>query len=358
MAGSDKVGQPGSNGSLGDSGVSRNETTDGFHYDALDNLIGRTTSAGREQRFYRSDELANETNGNINSTFIRAEGVVLAEHRTGSGSEVMLLAGDDKNSVLSEISQGAVKSIAYSAYGHRTQSASVNCHLGYNGERRETQTGWYLLGNGYRVFNPLLMRFHSPDNLSPFGKGGLNAYIYCVGDPINSVDPTGHSPWGWLLRGFRNTIGSPRVTTATPGYEKLPKILSRNSKSHPTTLYPIEKKHISRLRKRALLFWDDAEKAGQRNALDFETLKDDAILATTAHEYAKKNEGKIGITREGAATIKRVAEDYDSRMAIRALANKGRVRANLEVQIKEVRAARPREPNVRKRHLGYQPDGD
>jgi len=87
-------------------------------------------------------------------------------------------------------------------------------------------------------------------------------------------------------------------------------------------------------------------------------LKDDAILATTAHEYAKKNEGKIGITREGAATIKRVAEDYDSRMAIRALANKGRVRANLEVQIKEVRAARPREPNVRKRHLGYQPDGD
>jgi hypothetical protein len=37
------------------------------------------------------------------------------------------------------------------------------------------------------------MRFNSPDSLSPFGKGGLNAYTYCVGDPINSSDPTGHS---------------------------------------------------------------------------------------------------------------------------------------------------------------------
>lgn len=40
------------------------------------------------------------------------------------------------------------------------------------------------------------MRFHSPDSWSPFGGGGLNAYMYCMGDPVNRVDPTGH---GWLL---------------------------------------------------------------------------------------------------------------------------------------------------------------
>ena len=28
--------------------------------------------------------------------------------------------------------------------------------------------------------------------MSPFGRGGLNAYVYCSGDPINHDDPSGH----------------------------------------------------------------------------------------------------------------------------------------------------------------------
>jgi RHS repeat-associated protein len=64
--------------------------------------------------------------------------------------------------------------------------------LGFNGQRAEPVTGHYLLGNGYRAFNPVLMRFNSPDSLSPFGKGGVNAYGYCQGNPINRSDPTGH----------------------------------------------------------------------------------------------------------------------------------------------------------------------
>ncbi|MFA1026632.1 MULTISPECIES: RHS repeat-associated core domain-containing protein [Pseudomonas syringae group] len=47
------------------------------------------------------------------------------------------------------------------------------------------------MGNGYRAYNPVLMRFNSPDSLSPFGKGGLNAYAYCAGDPVNRSDPDG-----------------------------------------------------------------------------------------------------------------------------------------------------------------------
>ena len=64
--------------------------------------------------------------------------------------------------------------------------------LAYNGVLRETQNGVYLLGNGYRAYSPSLMRFHCPDSWSPFGAGGLNAYVFCGGDPMGNVDLDGH----------------------------------------------------------------------------------------------------------------------------------------------------------------------
>ncbi|ABY98365.1 hypothetical protein PputGB1_2466 [Pseudomonas putida GB-1] len=79
----------------------------------------------------------------------------------------------------------------YSPYGFVPRSTSL---LGFNGERLDPCTCSYLLGSGYRLFNPALMRFGSPDSVSPFGYGGLNSYGYCQGDPINLKDPSGHGP--------------------------------------------------------------------------------------------------------------------------------------------------------------------
>ncbi|MFI8719576.1 RHS repeat-associated core domain-containing protein [Stenotrophomonas sp. NPDC077464] len=64
--------------------------------------------------------------------------------------------------------------------------------LGYNGQLHEPGGAWQFLGNGYRIYNPVLMRFHSPDTQSPFGKGGINPYAYVMGDPVNNADPSGH----------------------------------------------------------------------------------------------------------------------------------------------------------------------
>jgi RHS repeat-associated protein len=116
------------------------------------------------------------------------------DHANPIQQRIVLLATDNKKSVLAEVVTGKTNHIAYSAYGQLSSQQEVMTRLGFNGELREVQTGWYLLGNGYRAYNPRLMRFHSPDNLSPFGEGGLNAYMYCSGEPVMNSDPTGHFP--------------------------------------------------------------------------------------------------------------------------------------------------------------------
>ena len=113
-------------------------------------------------------------------------------HAPSQQSRTVLLATDNKNSILAEVAGDEPNPIAYSAYGQQSAQYEIATRLGFNGELREPHLGWYLLGNGYRAYNPTLMRFHSPDSWSPFGRGGLNAYMYCVGDPINNADPTGH----------------------------------------------------------------------------------------------------------------------------------------------------------------------
>jgi len=82
--------------------------------------------------------------------------------------------------------------LTYSAYGYSTGVSSAQILLGFNAEPIDTSTGYYSLGNGYRLYSPVIMRFVAPDSWSPFGKGGANTYGYCAGDPINNLDPDGH----------------------------------------------------------------------------------------------------------------------------------------------------------------------
>lgn len=165
-----------------------------YNYDALSTLSGLDDGDGAQQRFYRGAELANQIKGADSSTFMRGDGVVLAEHQAGADPKSMMLISDASSSLISEVANGEVNSINYTAYGHRTGEHPVSSQVGYNGEVKELKTNCYMLGNGYRQFNPSLMVFLSPDSLSPFGMGGINAYAYCEGDPINNVDETGHMP--------------------------------------------------------------------------------------------------------------------------------------------------------------------
>ncbi|WP_177335353.1 RHS repeat-associated core domain-containing protein [Pseudomonas sp. NBRC 111132] len=89
----------------------------------------------------------------------------------------------------------ALQTLSYTAYGHSVGGPATS--LRFNGEWRIGVLQGYGVGHGHRYYPPALMRFLSPDALSPFGKGGVNSYAYCQGDPVNRSDPTGEA---WTIK--------------------------------------------------------------------------------------------------------------------------------------------------------------
>jgi RHS repeat-associated protein len=168
-----------------------------YHYDALDRLIGlNSVTQDTLQRFYCKSRLATEIQGLVHCSIVQQGDLLLAQHkRLGDALETALLATDQQRSVKHTVGERPLP-IVYSPYGHRRAESGLTSLLGFNGERPDVITGHYLLGNGHRAFNPVLMRFNSPDIFSPFGSGGVNCYGYCSGDPVNKMDPTGNT---WFL---------------------------------------------------------------------------------------------------------------------------------------------------------------
>ncbi|MDU9389398.1 RHS repeat-associated core domain-containing protein [Pseudomonas sp. zfem002] len=115
---------------------------------------------------------------------------------SSSASRSLLLAVDRHASPLLETSDGQLRRQVFSPYGGRATVPGEGAALGFNGEYLE-RSGVYLLGS-YRAYSPALRRFCQPDNLSPFAAGGLNAYAYCLGDPVNYTDPDGQVPWSTI----------------------------------------------------------------------------------------------------------------------------------------------------------------
>lgn len=165
-----------------------------YLYDSLD----RVTGVNATQIFYNLTRLATEIEGERKTRLFEYDAQPMALQDVGNAQATRLLATDMQSSVMHSAQQAQT----YTPYGHQRGANSLLSIVGFNGEKPDSMTGHYLLGRGYRAFNPVLMRFNSPDNLSPFGKGGFNAYAYCGNDPINRSDPTGHF-WKLLKRAWK-----------------------------------------------------------------------------------------------------------------------------------------------------------
>ena len=196
-----------------------------YQYDPLDRLVNLALPDTPQcQRFYCKNRLASEIQGALQHSIVQHGDLLLAQQQyQGEKLDTTLLATDQQRSVLHTLkAHDQAGPIAYSPYGHRPAESGLLSLLGFNGEQPNPVTGHYLLGNGYRAFNPVLMRFNSPDNLSPFGEGGLNSYAYCLGDPINLSDPQGHAPLTHLFKSFAHAANKSNLKSIQKAISKTP----------------------------------------------------------------------------------------------------------------------------------------
>lgn len=169
-----------------------------YQYDALNKLTTQILANGTVNRqYYASGKVTNVQLGDETITWLSSDKQRLGHQSTTKGqSAYYQYVNDHSNTIVASQHEGELTSLSYTPYGFRSLISSLP---GLNGAQIDPVTGWYFLGNGYRVFNPILMRFHSPDSWSPFGQGGVNPYTYCQGDPINRIDLNGHLSAGGTL---------------------------------------------------------------------------------------------------------------------------------------------------------------
>lgn len=176
-----------------------------YRYDPAGSLCDRVLDGTLSRSFFSADLLTHEQTGDQVVQRIGSGRALFALNRiTNSLREVTLLGCDAQGSVRLE-ADSAVRVRHYSAHGAEPEQ-SANGLYGYTGERREPLTDWYIPG-GNRPYDPVIMGFLSPDSESPFGRGGLNAYAYCSGDPVNRIDPDGHAWWKWVVAGIGTALG-------------------------------------------------------------------------------------------------------------------------------------------------------
>lgn len=164
-----------------------------YRYEPLDRWVGSQQTALSDcHLFYRKKHLTTCLQGYQSTRLFQHEDLLLAQQ---DDAQAQLYITDRQRTVSGVPSTGRSHQ-RFTPYGYCSALHGFSSLLKFNGERPDPVTGHYLLGNGYRAYNPVLMRFNSPDSLSPFAEGGVNAYSYCLGDPVNRQDRDGHMSLG------------------------------------------------------------------------------------------------------------------------------------------------------------------
>ena len=186
-----------------------------YSFDERDNLLCVSPASDSTTKFdYRSDSsLSHRQVGDLeNATFYHDSNKISAVHTTktdgiASNAKTSLLS--DSDSILAGYTDGQSnsyflhqlgstslvksptthRSARYNAYGlNKTPSSPGNILSSFGFTQAFTDDKSGLLYLGSRFYNPKQMCFLSRDTYYT-----ENRYAYCEGDPINRIDPSGHS---------------------------------------------------------------------------------------------------------------------------------------------------------------------
>ncbi|HBM66007.1 MAG TPA: hypothetical protein DD418_21260 [Pseudomonas sp.] len=143
--------------------------------------------------FYQTNKLTTVIGNDQKRSILRIGTLPLAESAGKEARSSQLLATDEMDSVLVvSTPDGKQNNHNYTPFGYNDKLPSGSTALGFNGEFILENMHLYLLGQGHRGFSTEMRRFIGPDNAeSPFARGGVNAFAYCVNDPVNRKDATG-----------------------------------------------------------------------------------------------------------------------------------------------------------------------
>ncbi|AYN08594.1 RHS repeat-associated core domain-containing protein [Pseudomonas putida] len=146
--------------------------------------------------FYQTNKLTTVIGNDQKRSILRIGTLPLAESAGKEAKSSQLLATDEMDSVLVvSTPDGKQNNHNYTPFGYNDKLPSGSTAMGFNGEFILENMHLYLLGQGHRGFSTEMRRFIGPDNAeSPFARGGVNAFAYCVNDPVNRKDETGM--WG------------------------------------------------------------------------------------------------------------------------------------------------------------------
>lgn len=113
------------------------------------------------------------------------------------------------SSVITDSGGTKVQSITYYPYGKiRVNTGSIDIHHKYTSQELDDSTGLYFYNARY--YDPVLGRFVQPDTIvpQPHNPQALKRYSYVLNNPLNLIDPSGHSFKDWWKKEWRNVAGA------------------------------------------------------------------------------------------------------------------------------------------------------